>query len=149
MGRFSVRPSCNQSEGSDCRTVVQDQPILRHEVQKSVVSFHLKLPVCQVITFDQRLSHELIHSNHFFIPREATKVYYSSIFEKIGQNGPFFQLSHFASNFFFCASKPEPETKHEQNEGKQRKSWNFIPIFMYYIASVLREFQLICIFEFR
>ena len=65
------------------------------------------------------LSHELIRSNHFFIPNEATTVHYSSIFEKIGKNGPFFQLSHFASNLIFCSAKPKHELKHKQNEGEQ------------------------------
>ena len=135
--------------GSGRCTVGQDQPILRHEAQKSVVSFRLKLPGPQVITFDQRLSHELIHSNHFFIPREAIKVHYSSIFEKIGKNGPFFQLSHFASNFIFCSAKPKHELKHKQNEGEQWKTLNFLLILMYSIPTDQNEFPLICIFEFR
>ena len=122
---------------------------LRHEAKKWVADFRLKLSGSHDITLNQSLLHELIHSGHFIIPREGAKVYYSGIFEKIRKIGPFFQLSHFASNFFFCTSKPKPETKHEQNEGKQRKSWNFILILMYSYSTVLREFKLICIFEFR
>ena len=120
-----------------------------NEAKKWVAHFRLKLSGCQVLTFDQSILHELIHSNHFFIPREATIVHYSGIFEKIRKIGSFFQLCHFASNFVFCSAKPKHELKHEQNEVEQQKTLNFLLILMYSIPTVWSDIQLICIIEFR
>ena len=122
---------------------------LRHEAKKWVADFRLKLSGSHDITLNQSLLHELIHSGHFIIPREGAKVDYSGIFEKIRKIGPFFQLSHFASNFIFCSAKPKHELKHKQNEGEQWKTLNFLLILMYSIPTNQNEFQLICIFEFR
>ena len=73
----------------------------------------------QVINFVQGHLHELIHSNQFLTPRGATIFHYSGIFEKSRKMG------HFPPNFAVFSAKPTHDLKHEQNEGKRQKTFNF------------------------